>query len=210
MAKKYWIYKGEKIPVKKYRPKTEKNNEKLYRELVRKIGQANSRLSKIRSEFGGDIGWAGSILKNRTEFNLVNTWRGSKGIKASKSLSEEQMKATIIAINKFLNSQTSSVKGIKKVMTKQQQLLRQKFSSPNKELTVEESKTLYSLYDDPDFKDLTNNIGGSAEDIFSLLVEAKEDSWSKNKFIKELRTIMNRTPDKNMKKKISAIFNKWM
>ena len=210
MTKKYWIYKEKKIPVKKpYYPKTEKDNEKLYRELVRKVGQANKRLNKIRKEFGGDIGWAGSILKKRAEFNLVDTWRG-KGIKVNKSMSKERMQATISAINKFINSQTSTVKGIRKVMNKQQKLLRQKFSSPNKELTVEESKTLYSLYDDPDFKNLTENIGGSAEDIFSLLVEAKEDYWSEDKFIRELRMIMNKTPDENMKKKISAIFNKWM
>ena len=207
MAKKYWIYKGQKIPVKKYKPKTEKDNEKLFNELVRKVGQANKRLREIRREFGS-LGWAGSKLKEKTEFNLVNTWRSTKGIKVSKSMSEQQMQATLRAINSFLSSQTSSVKGIKRVMKKQQQTLRTKFSSPTKEITKEESETLYSMYDDNDFKTITSRIGASAEDIFTLMVEAKEDNWSKDKFIQEIEYLMNHSADKDLKEKITSLYNK--
>ena len=209
MAKKYWIYKGKKIPVKKYKPKTEKDNEKLYNELVRKVGQANKRLREIRREFGS-LGWAGSKLKEKTEFNLVNTWRSTKGIKVSKSMSEQQMQATLKAINSFLSSQTSSVKGIKRVMKKQQQTLRTKFSSLTKEITKEESETLYSMYDDNDFKTITSRIGASAEDIFSLMVEAKEDDWSEDKFIQEIEYLMNYSADKDLKEKITSLYNKWI
>ena len=209
MAKKYWIYKGQKIPVKKYKPKTEKDNEKLFNELVRKVGQANKRLREIRREFGS-LGWAGSKLKEKTEFNLVNTWRSTKGIKVSKSMSEQQMQATLRAINSFLSSQTSSVKGIKRVMKKQQQTLRTKFSSPTKEITKEESETLYSMYDDNDFKTITSRIGASAEDIFTLMVEAKEDNWSKDKFIQEIEYLMNHSADKDLKEKITSLYNKWI
>lgn len=209
MAKKYWIYKGQKIPVKKYKPKTEKDNEKLYNELVRKVGQANKRLREIRREFGS-LGWAGSKLKEKTEFNLVNTWRSTKGIKVSKSMSEQQMQATLKAINSFLSSQTSSVKGIKRVMKKQQQTLRTKFSSLTKEITKEESETLYSMYDDNDFKTITSRIGASAEDIFSLMVEAKEDDWSEDKFIQEIEYLMNYSADKDLKEKITSLYNKWI
>ena len=138
MAKKYWIYKGQKIPVKKkYYPKTEKDNEKLYNELIRKVGQANKRLREIRREFG-TLSWAGSKLKEKTEFDLVNTWRGSKGIKVSKSMSEEQLQATLTAINQFLKSKTSTVKGIKQTMKKQQKSLQNTFKNFNINITPEE------------------------------------------------------------------------
>ena len=184
MAKKYWIYKGQKIPVKKkYYPKTEKSNEQLYNELVRKVGQANKRIREIRREFGS-LGWAGNKLKEKTEFNLVDTWRGSKGIKVSKSMSEEQLQATLTQINKFLKSKTSTVKGIKQVMTKQQKSLRKTFKQYGIEITPEESQTLWSLFDDPDYSWIYQYLEPS--ELEACIQDAKDHGDTVEQFIKRL------------------------
>ena len=205
MAQKYWTYKGNKLPVKKTRNVSEKNSEKLFRELVRKTGQANKRLREIRREFGS-LGWAGSKLKEKTEFYLVNTWR-SKGIKVSKSLSEQQMKATLRALNDFLKSETSSVKGIKKVMRKQQTSLRQAFST-DKEITIDESKTMYTFFEDNDFNYITQFI--PASDLFILLMDAKENKDNENQFLNRVENYIVIGEDDDLKEALLNIYSRWI
>lgn len=205
MAQKYWTYKGKKLPVKKTRNVSEKDSEKLFREIVRKTGQANKRLREIRREFGS-LGWAGSKLKEKTEFHLVNTWR-TKGIKVSKSLSEQQMKATLRALNDFLKSETSNVKGIKKVMKKQQISLRQAFST-DKEITVDESKTMYTFFEDNDFNYVTQFI--PASDLFILLMDAKENKDTENQFLNRVENYIVIGEDDDLKEALLNIYSRWL
>ena len=205
MAQKYWTYKGERLPIKKKRTVSEKDSEKLFRELVRKTGQANKRLREIRREFGS-LGWAGSKLKEKTEFHLVNTWR-TKGIKVSKSLSEQQMKATLRALNDFLKSETSNVKVIKKVMKKQQTSLRQAFST-DKEITVDESKTMYTFFEDNDFNYVTQFI--PASDLFILLMDAKENKDSENQFLNRVENYIVIGEDDDLKEALLNIYRRWI
>lgn len=185
MAKKYWTYKGKKVPVKKYRPRVEKTNEQLYRELVRKTGQANKRIRQIRQEFGL-LGWSGNKLKEKTEFQLINAWKGSKGIRVSRNMSEIQMKATLHELNKFLKSKSSTVKGIKSIMKKQQDSMRKTFKQYDIDLTPEESETLYQMFDDPDFSWIYQYLDPSELEV--CVVDAKEHGDSLEQFINRLIT----------------------
>jgi sulfite reductase alpha subunit-like flavoprotein len=210
MAKKYWTYKGKKIPVKKYKPKTEKTNEQLYRELVRKTGQANKKLRIIRNEYDS-LGWAGSKLKEKTEFHLIDTWRNSKGIRVNKNMSEVQMKATLHELNKFLNSKTSTIKGIEEVMKKQQKTLRKTFEQYGIELTPEESKSLWQLFDDPDYSVLYQYIDPS--ELAVLIYDAKEVNASLEDFI---RSFVHHSRagfdivDLDLRETLIALYNRWV
>lgn len=206
MAQKYWIYKGEKIPVKRKRYTSEKNSEKLYRELVRKTGQANKRLREIRREFGS-LGWAGSKLKEKTEFKLVNTWR-SKGVKVSKSLTETQMKATLKALNDFLSSKTSTVKGIKRTIKKQQNTLRKTFSNDFREMTVEESKTMYKFFEDEDFNYVTKFL--PSDELINLLMDSKDADDTKDAFLKRVESYINIGEDDDLKDALLMLYYRWV
>lgn len=206
MAQKYWIYKGEKIPVKRKKYTSEKNSEKLYRELVRKTGQANKRLREIRREFGS-LGWAGSKLKEKTEFKLVNTWR-SKGVKVSKSLSETQMKATLKALNNFLSSKTSTVKGIKRTIKKQQNTLRKTFSNDFREMTVEESKTMYKFFEDEDFNYVTKFL--PSDELINLLMDSKDADDTRGAFLKRVESYINIGEDDDLKDALLMLYYRWV
>jgi hypothetical protein len=207
MAKKYWTYKGKKIPVKKYRLQTEKTNDQLYRELVRKVGQANKRLREIKREFG-TLGWAGSKLKEKTEFNLVNTWRSSKGIKVSKNLSEQQMLATLNEINKFLKSKTSTVKGIKQTMKKQQETLRNTFKQFDIDITPEESQNLYKMFDDKDFSILYQYIDPS--ELYVIVLDAKDNGDTEAQFIKRIESYGVDGQDLELRQAILNLYYRWV
>lgn len=207
MAKKYWTYKGKKLPVKKYKPQTEKTNDQLFKELVRKVGQANKRLREIRREFG-TLGWAGSKLKEKTEFNLVNTWRGSKGIKVSKSLSEQQMLATLNEINKFLKSKTSTVKGIKQTLEKQQETLRNTFKQFNINITLEESQTLYKFFDDKDYSIVYQYIEPST--LYAVVEDAKENGDNERIFLQRAQSYGLDTSDPLIYETLEKIYYRWV
>ena len=200
MAKKYWIYKGKKIPVKKYYPKTKKTSEQLYRELVRKTGQANRRISAIKKEFGS-LGWSGNKLKEKTEIALIDAWR-SRGIKVNKNMSETQMKATLKLLNNFLESKTSTIKGIKKVMREQQENLKTQL-----EITPEESQTLYSFFSDNDFNFITQYI--QASDLFLLLQESKEQNDSTERWLDRVSGYLDYGQDEDLKRALISIYNKY-
>ena len=206
MAKKYWIYKGQKIPVKKYNPQTKKTSDTLYRELIRKTGQANKRLRSIRNEFG-TLGWAGNKLKEKTEINLLNAWR-SKGIKVNKNMSEQQQRAILKAIDNFLQSKTSTIKGIKSTMKKTQQSIRQELSNEDINLSVEESQTLYSFFGDKDFNYITSYI--PASDLFALLEDSKESNDSFNSFVDRIENYIVVGNDDDMIKALESIYNKYV
>ena len=206
MAKKYWTYKGQKIPVKRYNPKTKQTADALYREAIRKTGQANKRLRDIKNEFGS-LGWAGQKLKQKVDISVLDAWR-SKGIKINKSMSEKQLKAVIKAIDDFLKSKTSSVKGIKQTIKKSQESLRQTLSLEDVNITVEESKTLYKFFEDTDFNKLVNYLGAS--ETFAIIQDAKESNDNNNDFIERIERYLMIGEDEDMKRSLSNIYNKYV
>lgn len=207
MAKKYWTYKGEKIPVKKYYSKdSKKNADKLFNELVRKTGQANKRLRAIRNEFG-KIGWAGENLKQKTEMSLISSWT-SRGIRVRRSMTPHQMKATLKAIDNFLQSKTSSVKGIRQTIKRQQQGLQKTLSNEDITITTKESQTLYKFFEDKDFNYITRYIGAS--DLFVLLEDAKDNNDTINQFLSRIENYIFVGEDEDMRNALESIYNKYV
>lgn len=206
MAKGYWVYKGEKIYTKRYNSKTKKTSDALYREAIRKTGQANKRIRAIRQEFG-TLGWAGNKLKEKTEINLINAWR-SKGIRINKNMSDQQLKSVIKAIDNFLESKTSTIKGIKQTMKKTQKSIRMNLSDEDIELTPQESQTLYSFFSDKDFNNLTNFI--PASDLFVLLEDSKESNDSESDFLKRIENYISIGNDEDIKNNLLSMYTKYV
>ena len=208
MAKKYWIYKGQKIPVNKYRPSSYnvKTGDELYREVIRKTKQANRRLRNIKREMG-TLGWAGNILKNKTQMHLVDTW-SSRGVRIKKDTSEKQLRATLRALKNFLGSKTSTVKGIKETIKKQQEGLRRTLSTDEIDISTEESKIIYSFFGDKDFDYITDRV--YYRDLLANMQDAREQNDSKEQFIKRLENYNISGNDRVMKEAIGRIYDKFI
>lgn len=179
----------------------------MYSALTRKVGQANKRLRDIEQEYGS-LGWSGTILKNKTSNFLVNTWRGSKGIKISKDMSLKQLQATTKLINNFLQSKTSTVEGIKRMMIAQQKALRENLSTEEHEVTKKESEALFHLFGDKDFSVISEKIKPS--DIFALLIDVKEKKLKLNEFKNRISQYIEIGQDSELKKSLANLYNKWV
>lgn len=206
MAKNYWTYKGKRIPVKKYHPKTKQTSEQLYNQLIRKVSQANRRISKIKKEVG-TLGWAGNILKNKTDMHLVGTWT-SRGIRIRKNTTEKQMKATLRAIDEFLVSKTSTVKGIRHTIKLQQEGIRRAFSKPDAIISKEESKVLYSFFGDKDFDYITDKV--NYKDVFIHMQNARDNNKDKDSFIAGIENYMSGGTDQDMRNALSRLYDKFI
>lgn len=206
MAKKYWIYKGKKIPAKKYYPETKKTSDQLYNELIRKVGQANKRLRAIKQEYGS-LGWAGATLQEKTSMHLINTWR-SRGIRINKNMSQEQLKATKRAIDIFLKSNTSTIRGIEQTKRKQVEGLKKAFSTEDIELTTEESKALYNRFENKDYTTILSYL--SASELNALIDDSKEHGDTLEQFMKRSEDYITGVVDIQLKQSLESIYYKYV
>lgn len=213
MARKTWKYKNKRLPVKtsNYTSTYDKTREEKLKELARKTGQVNKRLRAIKREFGS-LGWAGETIKDKTEYYLVNTWRNYEkriGIRFNKNtITDEQIDATLAYMNNFLKSKSATVRGVKRIMTKQQESLKQTLSTDDKELTIEESKSLYKLFDDKDYNYITKFIPES--DLFVLLQDAKENKDTEEQYFKRVENYITIGEDDDLREALLNLYNRWV
>ena len=195
----------------KFRPPVKKESDKtynqLYKEALRLSNKVNKKMTTIQRDFGS-IGWAGNKLKEKTERNIVDTW-SSKGVKITRKTSEDSLKASIVAMNQFLKSETGTVKGVYDVMKRQQDTLRATLSTEDKEITAEESQAIYKLFDDKDFNFLTKFVPQDS-DLIAILVDTKEVNGTFDDFLRRCNFYFDTGQDDDIKDALKRIYDRWM
>lgn len=181
MAKKYWTFKGQKIPAKKYYPKKQKTVEQQRRDLIRLTGRVNKRITKINQNFKKGS-WAIGKLEDRLDVKTNNKkiFVGGK-VRIPKNLSETQMKAISKHLESFLGMKTSSVSGIKDVIKQQKKNIQIAFSDEETQISSEEAETLYGLFDDKDSQDLSEYIASSEQQ--GLVAHATKKNMTRQEFL---------------------------
>lgn len=87
----------------------------------------------------------------------MQAWSVSGRVKANKSMTVTQMKATIKATKEFLNS-ISTKRGIKKAKQKAIKTLKTRFSTDVSDISYEEAEALTNFFDDKEVNEITNFI----------------------------------------------------
>lgn len=88
----------------------------------------------------------------------MQAWTVSGRVKANKSMTVIQMKATIKATKEFLNSSISTKRGIKKSKQKAIKTLKTRFSTDVSDISYEEAEALTNFFDDKEVNGITNFI----------------------------------------------------
>lgn len=154
--------------------------QKLYEELKKLAKRANQRIVRLEREFGKDK-WAVKNLRDRLDTQKLNAWTKTGRIKYNKSMSITELRAVTKATKQFLNSQTSTRRGIKQVRKKQIEGIRRSMSIEEEEFTYEEAEALYRLFEDTDFTFFVPKYF-TASEFWSLIQEAKEQNLDENRF----------------------------
>lgn len=154
----------------------QKNYNMLYEQTLKQIREVNSLLNSLERHHKTGT-WATKKLINRLNNNVIDIWQDSKGrLKVPKKVSQTKLIAIRKALTQFMNSKTSTNKGIKNVKDKTIQSIIESMTDVDDEKKVNEkdAEFYFSMLGDSDFDYFSDKIQAS-----TLWVEI-EDSISSN------------------------------
>lgn len=133
----------------------------LYEELKRVAKQVNRRLLNIERRYGR-ISWAGKVLQNKLSIDKLGgkAWTKGNRVAVKRGLTSEQYKYILKRLNRFLNAETSKIRGIESVKKKQIDLLKDWFDDDKKQiyLSDEDAENIYRLWEDEDIDTLPDDV----------------------------------------------------
>lgn len=154
----------------------QKNYNMLYEQTLKQIREVNSLLNSLERHHKTGT-WSTKKLINRLNNNVIDIWQDSKGrLKVPKKVSQTKLIAIRKALTQFMNSKTSTNKGIKNVKDKTIQSIIESMTDVDDEKKVNEkdAEFYFSMLGDSDFDYFSDKIQAS-----TLWVEI-EDSISSN------------------------------
>ena len=167
------------------RIKGNRETQRLERETRKLVSDANAILDSLQRRYKSGT-WATKKLANRLSSNKLKMWTKQGKIKLGKNPTKQQLIAVNKATIQFLNSATSTKKGIKKIRAKTIESLRGSLSTQDKEMSYEDAEKFYEMFGESDFSNIADKIGASA--LQAVIEDAIEESDSENDFIKRLET----------------------
>lgn len=147
----------------------------------------NERLRKLQ-RWGRYDTWASKELISRLDVGKLNLLdkEGLINLDKIQYLTQTQLTNVNKAMDRFLRSKTKTIQGINAVVMKKRQDLIEKSDNAQwvKSLTNKEVENLYRVFDDDEFKNLSERI--KYETVWNKIVEAKQKGLSEQEFIDEL------------------------
>lgn len=181
--------------------------QKLFNELKKLSKRANQRIVRLEREFGKDT-WATKKLRDRLATEPLQAWTKTGRVKVNKSMTITQMKATIKATQQFLNSKTSTKRGIKQVRKTTIKNLAKSLGTEEEDLSNDEAETLYNMLSDDYVSDILKYI--PASDFWALIEDAKEQGDTQEDFISRISDYIDFGNDVDMRNKLIMIFEKYV
>lgn len=196
---------NKQISVSKTNVKSPKQLEKETLKLIRK---ANARLDSLQRRYKKGT-WATKKLNERLGSQQLKMLTKNGKIKVKKNMTKTQMVAVNKAVTQFLNSSTSTKKGISEVKRKTIESLRSNLSTEDVELSTEDAEKFYNMFGDDDFTTISDKIGASA--LQSCIEDAIEENDSENDFIKRLEIYGGVTMnDLDIRNDAKSLFEKYV
>jgi hypothetical protein len=185
-----------------------KDLEKDTRKLVREV---NARLNTLERKYKSGT-WASKRLKTRLGTSKLRAWTKSGRVRLKSNLSKTQLTAINKALTNFLNSKTSTKRGIEDVKRKQIEKIKERLSLDDEEaeeITDEDAEFFYDMFGDNDFDDLSEKIGASA--LQAAIEDAIEAEDSEDMFLQRLEWYGGvEMQDLDLREKAIRVYNKYV
>lgn len=168
----------------------------LYRETLKLIKRANQRLLRMERATGEKGTFTAKQLYDYLDNEDIKGITKGGRISLKKSHTPNQIRVIQKATRDYLKQETSTVRGAKKYTKK----LNEKSSKP---LSMSQAsvifQTRYNYY--WIFEYMTPS------EFWMLVKTARENYWSKEKFIDELEKYITEVPDEDLKEKLELIYD---
>ena len=179
-----------------------------YEKLLKDVRKANQRIQKIQGRYG-ESSWAVNQLYEKIDNNNINGISTLTGnIRISRNMSDIQLKAIQKATNIFLNSQTSTLRGVRKAINNMQEALKKNYSDIDRPLSNKDAEKLYNIVENKDIRSTVEQIGAS--ETWTRTLRAKEQNLSKDKFIDLFRNTKIDINDVDIQADLERIYNMYM
>lgn len=154
--------------------------------------------------------WATKKLANKLG-SMYN--KKQNKITIPKKIDVAGLRSILKATKNFLESQTSTTKGINKVEKNTKETIKNIISDDfdeTNEPTEEEVETLYSFWNDKDFIDATEFVDPS--DLFVIISDSANDELSDNQYLERIKMYTGNDSlvrDEDMREKLLNIYHKY-
>lgn len=184
-----------------------KEEKEMYNELKKLANTANARLRKLEQYMGRSDSWSAKNLRDKLSSEPVQAWTKGNRVSVSKNMTLLQMEATIQATKKFLNSKTSTIRGINEVRENTIENFRQSLGIDRK-LSREEGEFYYRLFEDTDYSFFVPKYF-TASEFDALIQEAKEENYSVDEFVDLISAHLSGL-DSELRERAIAFYNKYI
>lgn len=191
-------------------PKQLTEKQKLYRQTKQQVDIVNKRLRNL--EKGGFTGtWASGKLINRLS---VNKLKGKKlivkkgtlpRIRLNKNLSTTNLIAINQATRQFIESKTSTSRGIKDTRQSVISSLQKTFGDMDYDINYEQAELMYNLFDETDFEDISRYSNASV--VWTILTGYIKKEIGELDLLDQLRRYANvdYNHDKDLREKVNKM-----
>lgn len=190
-------------------PKQLTEKQKLYRQTKQQVDIVNKRLRNL--EKGGFTGtWASGKLINRLNVKKLKgkkllTTKGVTRVKISKDLSTTILIAINQATRQFLESKTSTSRGIKETRKSVIKSLQKTFGDMNYEINYKQAELMYNLFDETDFEDVSRYSNASV--VWTVLIGYIKKEINEETLLDQLQRYGNvdYNNDKDLRDKVNEM-----
>ena len=192
-------------------PKKQYTEKEILRKSVESnVKETNKRLKELDQK-GYYNSWASKKLFDRLDGKVGALQKTKLGkvskVKVTSDMNITQLTAVNRATKTFLQSETSTVKGIESVESRTKKSMYNTLKLKDNEITKDDIDVYYSMLSDPDFNYFADKYGSS--DIWALIEEAKEYEDSQEVFLRRFDTLITLN-DEDVRQKAINLYNKYV
>ena len=184
-----------------------KEEKEIYNELKKLANTANARLRKLEQYMGRPNSWSAKNLRDKLSSEPVQAWTKGNRVSVSKNMTLTQMEATLQAVQKFINSKSSTIRDINKIRETTIENFRVSLGIDRK-LSREEGEFYYRLFEDTDYSFFVPKYF-TASEFDALIQEAKEENYSVDEFV-DLISAHLFGLDSELRERAIAFYNKYI
>lgn len=182
----------------------------LLNQVKKVANKVNARLRSLNRAGFKSGTWSSKKLVDRLNTNLLRSYNNKTGrVKIRKNTTVREL----ITINKslinFLNSETSTSKGINDVRKRTIETLSRTLSDFDNDVSYEEAEALYDMLENKDFTYIVDEIGAS--EAWALFDESIERDETETEFIIKMQAYLpNVKENQRLYNRLSRLYEKYI
>lgn len=178
-----------------------------FKETLKLVKQVNSRITQLNKHGYSSGTWASKKLNARLQTSKIGAWHRGR-VKVKESMSDTQLKAIQKASRQFLESKTSTYKGINKVKKNTIKSLASTLSDEDRgRVNEEDAEFYYDMLGEDDFDYFADKIGAST--LWILIDEANENGDSESSWLDRLGRYITLN-DEDVRNRAIRLYDKYI